>query len=350
MQIERVEWSEWRPAPDVGEGARECRGTVVVEGHADVIYLDLAASPDASPVYSACWRSNGHQPSDPELLRALGQAATNRAVDLEAHEAGAPSAPGLGPVVEEYEHASEATEAAANIGTELVDPPVVTIGAGRSWSAESIEPPPVEPDEPLDFHAKLTERTEAAAARDLAEVEPDTWGLDLSLVPRAMRPAIRMIEELALELELADDEDKRAEIEARLLEGGRQTVLALGIYCHVLGLATEQVQGEAARLGARATRFRDRGKRLRQLGRKAMDTIGVDKPIEGPILTVGPASGKPRVVVAPTVDVDLLPPELVRRPPAEPDKTALAKVLRKNPHAFPGCQLVPGEPTMRIYK
>lgn len=374
MEIKSIEWGAWKLAPEMGEGVQECRGVVTVEGFVDVIFVDVSASRDATPVYTLMWRSNGHTPTDPELTHALGEAATERADGLERE--GLPAIFDCGCSLHKIQlgrcdvYAPDGTERPERgdastwsiiAGGAPLDHGLRLVRDGESFGVEIAAPLELdvaraladvvpEPDPPQDAIGAASERANAAAARDLAELEPDTWGLDLSLVPRAMRPAIRQIEELALQIEATHDEGERAELEARLAEGGRDTVLAIGIYCHVLGLAVGQVQAEATRLGARASRFKDRGQRLRRIGRAALDTMGVDKPIESPTITVGPSTGKPRVVVAPTFDCDLLPAELVRRPPAEPVKAALAKLLRNNPNAYPGISLVPGEPTMRIYK
>ena len=352
FDVDAIVWGEWRPCRMFGRSSWECHGELESEG--DVLGVDVVTSPDHDLFWTAEWRSNGRSPAAWKLEEL-------RLAALE-HSYSAPSEghPRAGAEAQERDgHAPPARR--------------LVIAVGRSWTSEAIEPPPVEPDPPQDFCAALSQHVNAAAARDLAGDTPPATpdaatgvhparvtpraaapippqprtllmhhAIDLSLVPEVLRPRVEELQELRA---LIEDPPPGIDVAANVAEyvanATADVALAVAVFlAQALDPAIDGVISEGRRLSARAKVLKARRVWLRQVLLDMLQRLGVRR-LDGPTVGVSLRAGAWRVEQDPGVDVELLDPRFVRRPPPEPNLAAIADALERG-ETVPGFRRVQG--------
>lgn len=163
--------------------------------------------------------------------------------------------------------------------------------------------------------------------------------INLRLVPDEIKPRLRQWQELWALLEAPPSGvDVSANVAAYVAEGGEDLVLALALYLRS-SLEPAIATGRAERSAISRAVKRNKAERewVRDVIGQMLDRLGVDR-LAGPTIRLTRTDGQEHVEQDPSVDLDLLDDELVRRT-AEPKLDEITKRLRAG-QPVPGFRLV----------
>lgn len=172
--------------------------------------------------------------------------------------------------------------------------------------------------------------------------------IDLTLVPEVLRPRIDQLQELrALVEDPPPGVDVAANVASYVANATSDVALAVAVFlAQALEPAIEATGGQIKRLSARKRLLVERRKWLRKVLLDMLQQLGVRR-LDGPTVGVSVRAGAWRVEVDPAVDVELLDPRFVRRPPPEPDLEAIAAALDRG-ESVPGFRRVQGEEGVQL--
>lgn len=198
--------------------------------------------------------------------------------------------------------------------------------------------PPGSPARGSGAHpARPTHRAAALSEEVIVSVsvcEP----VNLRLVPDEIKPRLRQWQELWALLEAPPPGvDVSANVAAYVAEGGEDLVLALALYLRSsLEPAIATGRAERSAIGRAVKRNKAEREWVRDVIGQMLDRLGVDR-LAGPTIRLTRTDGQEHVEQDPSVDLDLLDDELVRRT-AEPKLDEIAKRLRAG-QPVPGFRL-----------
>lgn len=171
---------------------------------------------------------------------------------------------------------------------------------------------------------------------------PMHHAIDLSLVPEVLRPRVEQLQELrALVEDPPPGVDVAANVAQYVANATADVALATAVFIvQALEPAIEAVLVEGRRLSARKKTLVARLQWLRQVLVDMLLQLGTRR-LDGPTVGVSLRTGAWRVEKDAGVDVELLDPRFVRRPPPEPDLAAIGEALERG-EAVPGFRRVRG--------